>query len=121
MIVAEMLADAGIDLIEISGGTYETPTMTGKDVKDSTKAREAYFLEYANRFARVNTPLMVTGGFRTATGMAEKIASGATDLIGMARPLAVFPTRPTTCCRVVWSVAISNRATPVSNWWMTWR
>ena len=95
MIVAEMLADAGIDLIEISGGTYETPTMTGKDVKDSTKAREAYFLEYAEQIrARVNTPLMVTGGFRTATGMAEAIASGATDLIGMARPLAVFPNLP---------------------------
>ena len=45
------LADAGIDLIEISGGTYEAPAMTGvKDkavaakqepVKDSTRQREA--------------------------------------------------------------------------------
>ena len=95
MAAAEMLADAGIDLIEISGGTYETPTMTGKDVKDSTKAREAYFLEYAEKIrARVKTPLMVTGGFRTATGMAEAINSGATDLVGVARPLAVFPALP---------------------------
>ncbi len=95
MQVAEMLAEAGIDLIEISGGTYETPIMTGKDVKESTQAREAYFLEYAEKIrARVKTPLMVTGGFRTAAGMAEAIRSGATDLIGMARPLAVFPALP---------------------------
>lgn len=92
MVVAEMLADAGIDLIEISGGTYETPIMTGKDVKASTLAREAYFLEYAEQIrARVKTPLMVTGGFRSAEGMAQAISSGATDLVGVARPLAVFP------------------------------
>lgn len=92
MLVAEMLADAGMDLIEISGGTYETPTMTGKDVKDSTKAREAYFLEYAEKVrARIKTPLMVTGGFRSAAGMADAVSSGATDMVGLARPLAVFP------------------------------
>ena len=95
MQVAQLLADAGIDLLEISGGTYETPIMTGKDVKESTKAREAYFLEYAEKIrALVKTPLMVTGGFRTVTGMAEAIRSGATDLVGMARPLAVFPDLP---------------------------
>lgn len=95
MQVAEMLADAGIDLIEISGGTYEMPQMTGVPLKASTVAREAYFLEYAEKIrARVKTPLMVTGGFRSIDGMAQALQSGATDLVGIARPLAVVPDLP---------------------------
>lgn len=92
MIVAEMLADAGLDLLEISGGTYEAPQMTGKGVRESTQAREAYFLRYAEQIRqRVSTPLMVTGGFRTAQGMAEAVSSGAADIVGLARSLAIEP------------------------------
>ncbi len=93
------LADAGIDLIEISGGTYEAPVMTGvnaqRAVKDSTRQREAYFLEFAEKARRiVATPLVVTGGFRSAQGMADAIASGAVDMVGIARALAVEPDLP---------------------------
>lgn len=92
MIVAEILADAGLDLLEISGGTYEAPQMTGKDVRESTRTREAYFLRYAEQIRkRVNTPLMVTGGFRSAQGMADAVSSGAADVVGLARALAVEP------------------------------
>lgn len=66
----QALADAGIDLIEISGGTYEAPAMSGafqKPQKATTAAREAYFLEFAEKVrSAVRVPLMVTGGFRTA-------------------------------------------------------
>lgn len=97
MVVAEMLSDAGMDLIEVSGGTYESPSMTGLDQKASTKAREAYFLTYAEAIRnRIDTPLMVTGGFRTHEGMAEAVKSGATDLVGLGRSLAIdvdFPNR----------------------------
>lgn len=97
MIVAEMLSDAGMDLIEISGGNYESPSMTGLNMKASTRAREAYFLEYAEEIRqRISAPLMVTGGFRTHDGMAEAVKSGATDLVGLGRPLAIdadFPNR----------------------------
>ena len=94
------LADAGIDLIEISGGTYEAPVMTGvkagkTPVKESTRQREAYFLEFAEKARQaVKTPLVVTGGFRSAQGMAQAIASGAVDMVGMARMLAVEPDVP---------------------------
>jgi len=92
MLVAEMLVDEGIDLLEISGGTYEAPEMAGLDAKSSTRIREAYFLQYAEKIrSRIKVPLMVTGGFRSVQGMADAISSGATDLIGMARPLAVYP------------------------------
>ncbi len=92
------LADAGIDLIEISGGTYEAPAMGGaaQDAKKaSTMAREAYFLEFAEQVrAAVKLPLMVTGGFRTAAGMHAALRSGALDLVGLARLLALDPDAP---------------------------
>ena len=94
------LAEAGIDLIEISGGTYEAPAMTGVKqakavVKDSTRQREAYFLAFAEKArAAVSTPLVVTGGFRSAQGMAQAIESGAVDMVGMARMLAIEPDVP---------------------------
>src|SRR4051812_21470946 len=46
----QALAEAGIELIEISGGTYEAPTMMGSaKPKESTLKREAYFLEFAEK------------------------------------------------------------------------
>lgn len=96
MAVAQTLAEEGLDLLEISGGNYENPTMAGaKGVRESTVAREAYFLDYAHKIReRVSIPLMVTGGFRSAKAMAEALDSGATDIIGIARPLAVEPDLP---------------------------
>lgn len=83
------LADGGIDLIEISGGTYEAPAMTGV-VRDSTRSREAYFLDFAEKARKaVRVPLMLTGGFRTPAGMAAAIESGAIDLVGVARSMAI--------------------------------
>ncbi|NNH01057.1 NADH:flavin oxidoreductase/NADH oxidase family protein [Acinetobacter sp. ANC 5414] len=84
---------AGIDLIEISGGTYEAPAMAGAKAdkrKVSTIAREAYFLDFAEQIRQqVKCHLMVTGGFRTVEGMNAALDSGACDFIGIARPLAV--------------------------------
>jgi 2,4-dienoyl-CoA reductase-like NADH-dependent reductase (Old Yellow Enzyme family) len=92
LVVAEMLAAAGVDLIEISGGSYEAPAMMGVRPKASTQDREAYFLRYAEELRqRVTVPLMVTGGFRTAYGMTNAVTSGATDLVGLARPLVLDP------------------------------
>ncbi|RMF19399.1 MAG: NADH:flavin oxidoreductase/NADH oxidase family protein [Candidatus Dadabacteria bacterium] len=95
VVVMEALADAGIDMIEISGGTYEAAAMMGKVQKESTKRREAYFLRFAELARkRVTTALGVTGGFRTARGMAEAVSSGAVDLVGVARPFALYPDFP---------------------------
>ncbi len=93
--VIRALSEAGIDMIEISGGTYEAPAMAGTKkvpVKDSTRRREAYFLEFAEKArATVKTPLMVTGGFRSLAGMNEAINSGAVDFVGLGRALAIEP------------------------------
>ena len=88
-----MVIGIGIDLIEISGGTYEAPAMAGVKAdkrKPSSIAREAYFLDFADNIRKqVACDLMVTGGFRTVQGMNAALDSGACDFIGLARPLAV--------------------------------
>jgi len=99
--VVSMLEDAGVDLVEISGGNYEQPALLGieglepvyKDeaaVKASTRAREAYFLNYATAIRKnCAVPLMVTGGFRTREAMLNALNEDDIQMIGLARPLCV--------------------------------
>ncbi len=99
-IVAGWLDAAGVDLIEVSGGSYEQPAMMNvlgmepvadQVVRESTLARESYFQRFAPEIrARLSrAKLMVTGGFRTASGMADAVAQDGVDLIGLGRPLCV--------------------------------
>jgi 2,4-dienoyl-CoA reductase-like NADH-dependent reductase (Old Yellow Enzyme family) len=94
---AEALEREGIDLLEISGGTYESAAMFEETAptRESSRRREAFFLAFAEAVrARVELPLMVTGGFRTAAGMEDALASGAVDIVGLARPMAAEPDLP---------------------------
>lgn len=87
-VIAWLAAD-GIDMVEVSGGTYEAPVMTGRA---STVAREGYFLDFVARLRQqVEVPLCVTGGFRTREGLERAVSEGAADLVGLARTLAVQP------------------------------
>ncbi|MBK7993775.1 MAG: NADH oxidase [Blastocatellia bacterium] len=95
MTVVQELEKEAIDFLEISGGTYEASAMIGDGQKESSKKREAYFLDYAQKVRKlVKLPLLLTGGFRTAKAMQEALAEGCVDLIGLARPLAVEPDLP---------------------------
>ena len=101
--VAGWLNNEGLDLLEVSGGTYEQPKLVGMDsltlnpdraqsVRKSTIAREAYFLDYARDIrAAFQAPLMVTGGFRSRAAMNAALEADACDVIGMARPFCVDP------------------------------
>jgi 2,4-dienoyl-CoA reductase-like NADH-dependent reductase (Old Yellow Enzyme family) len=92
MQVIQALQADGINLVEVSGGNYENPSMVGANAKASTLQREAYFLDYAEKAQQLlDIPLVVTGGFRSAAAMNEALAAGSTDMIGIARPLAVEP------------------------------
>jgi 2,4-dienoyl-CoA reductase-like NADH-dependent reductase (Old Yellow Enzyme family) len=102
--VASWLADEGIDLLEISGGTYEQPRLLGhrgdartaaQPQRASTRCREAYFLEYASAIRSASrTPLLVTGGFRSRRAMLEALDNGELDAVGLARPLCVQTDAP---------------------------
>ncbi|MGH1452014.1 MAG: NADH:flavin oxidoreductase/NADH oxidase family protein [Paracoccaceae bacterium] len=101
--VAAWLEGAGADFIEVSGGNYEQPRMMNIDRldplatrRDTTRLREAYFMDFAPRLRRATAlPIMVTGGFRTATTMARALVDGV-DLIGLARPMTMAPQCPAT-------------------------
>jgi 2,4-dienoyl-CoA reductase-like NADH-dependent reductase (Old Yellow Enzyme family) len=105
--VVEWLNAESLDLLEVSGGTYEQPRLLGFEgragdavpVRRSTKVREAYFLDYASAIRRVATmPLMVTGGFRSRAGMEAALGGddgpGDCDMIGLGRPLCWMPDYP---------------------------
>jgi 2,4-dienoyl-CoA reductase-like NADH-dependent reductase (Old Yellow Enzyme family) len=102
--VVEWLNESGIDLLEISGGSYEQPSMMDMDgleprheerLRESTQRREAYFLKYAEEVRRVaRMPMMVTGGFRSRAAMDEALQTRAADVIGIGRPLCVDPAIP---------------------------
>ncbi len=94
--VVRWLEAAGLDLLEISGGNYEEPSMMGSKTSEgtavagSTVKREAYFMEYAEQIRKVSkVPLMVTGGFRSRAAMEAALASGALDVVGLGRPMCV--------------------------------
>lgn len=92
MEVVRLLDAEAMDLIEISGGTYERPAMTGAYLKDSTREREAYFLDYVKKVRQdLKAPLMLTGGFRTVSTMERAISEGELDVVGLARPFTLYP------------------------------
>lgn len=102
--VAQWLEQASVDLIELSGGSYEQPQLFGHQGKassaappkrESTRQREAYFLQYAEQItSAINVPVMVTGGFRSANAMVEALRNEHAQIIGLARPLCVDTDAP---------------------------
>ncbi|MBU02007.1 MAG: NADH:flavin oxidoreductase [Halieaceae bacterium] len=102
--VAKWLEAASVDLIEISGGTYEQPRLLNlegiepveaQSVEASTRAREAYFVDFAEAMRReINIPLMVTGGLRRLDAMNAALETGCADMIGIGRPMCVMTDAP---------------------------
>jgi 2,4-dienoyl-CoA reductase-like NADH-dependent reductase (Old Yellow Enzyme family) len=139
--VVRWLGEDGVDLLELSGGTYEQPSMMGvRGIKgavspeassaqagsaagataasksapmaESTARREAYFMDYARTMRRVTTmPVMVTGGFRTLAGMNDALASGELDVIGLGRPMCVDTDLPARLFRGEVTEAVSYERT----------
>ncbi|MCH7307166.1 NADH:flavin oxidoreductase/NADH oxidase family protein [Acinetobacter sp. NIPH 1852] len=89
--IALALEAEGIDLLEISGGNYESPAQLGY-ASDRSVQRDAYFLDYATELRKQSKLLiMLTGGLRDADFMNRIVADGTVDLIGLARPFALQP------------------------------
>jgi len=102
--VAQWLQREGVDLLEISGGTYEQPKLLGvegveevdpQEVAQSTQQREAYFVDFAVAMReQVSIPFMVTGGFRRRDAMEQAVATAGADIIGIGRPMCVMTDAP---------------------------
>ncbi|MFJ7128756.1 NADH:flavin oxidoreductase/NADH oxidase family protein [Streptomyces sp. NPDC098101] len=92
--VIGMLEPLGVDLVELSGGSYESPAMTGRPADDSTRAREAYFLDLAKDLVGTSPlPLMLTGGI-TRRVTAERVLYNGVAVVGMGTALTLTPDLP---------------------------
>jgi 2,4-dienoyl-CoA reductase-like NADH-dependent reductase (Old Yellow Enzyme family) len=101
--LVQILNDTSLDLLELSGGSLEQPKLVGLSVKDegqdarpeSTRKREAYFVEFAGDVRKVaKMPIMVTGNFRSVKGMVAALEGGELDMVGLGRPLIADPLSP---------------------------
>ncbi|TKB03319.1 NADH:flavin oxidoreductase/NADH oxidase family protein [Alteromonas portus] len=92
--VVGMLAQHNVDLVELSGGSYEAPAMQGRTADDRTLAREAYFLTFAEQIASTTSiPIMTTGGIRKLA-VAQRVIQSGVDMVGIASALALTPDLP---------------------------
>ncbi len=92
--LAVMLESAGADLLEISGGNYESPAMLGFDSEGRELVSEhesPFWTSAAAASAATSVPVILTGGFKTRAEVDRALASDVCDMIGAGRPLAVRP------------------------------
>ena len=103
--VVEWMKGRGVDFVELSGGSYESPAMMGSDAEgqevrsESTSQREAYFVDFARDIAKVaSMPIMVTGGITKRVTAAEALeqdsAGFGVAMLGIARAMAFNPDLP---------------------------
>lgn len=110
--VVKQLGELNVDLVELSGGSYESPAMQGRTADGRTLAREAYFLKFAKEIAQhASMPLMTTGGI-TRLPVAQEVIENGVALVGMGRALAFEPDLPRK-----WKTNSHAQASiPVINW-----
>lgn len=85
--VMKEMADLGIDAIEVSGGNYDNP-----EIFNSSSDEEVFFIDHIKGIKKqLDTLLILTGGFRKLSTMEETLQKSYTDMIGLARPLALSP------------------------------
>ena len=89
--IVAALDRAGIDLLDISGGTYFPGAKSASDAAGGGP----YFLAFAERAReRTRVPLMATGGFKTWEQADAAVMTGAVDVVGLARALVLDPDLP---------------------------
>ncbi|QUD87340.1 NADH:flavin oxidoreductase/NADH oxidase family protein [Phenylobacterium montanum] len=97
--VVRWLNDLPVDLVELSGGSYESPAMTGAPQDGAINPREAYFIDFAREIAEVATmSIMVTGGVRrrdiAEQALQPKDGRPGVAVVGVAAALAFDPDLP---------------------------
>jgi 2,4-dienoyl-CoA reductase-like NADH-dependent reductase (Old Yellow Enzyme family) len=90
---AALLEGAGVDSIELSGGSPFSQTYVSfRPGPIKTQADEAYYQEAAKRYKeRVRVPLMLVGGIRSYGVAARLVKEGVTDYVSLSRPLIREP------------------------------
>ena len=107
--VIQKLDSMGVDLFEVSGGSYEAPAFV---LEEHDRIREAYFIDFAAKVRKmIKAPMVATGGFRTVSIMEKAISSGDVDMVGLGRPLTLQPDLPK---RIMRGWRVRNLVKPLS-------
>ncbi|BEM57949.1 FMN oxidoreductase [Serratia marcescens] len=107
-----MINELPVDLVELSGGSYESPAMQGEAADDSTLAREAYFLTFARDLAAVaRMPVMTTGGIARPS-VAQRVLNSGVAVVGIATAMAEIPDLPRR-----WQIGEAPHALPAPVKW----
>jgi 2,4-dienoyl-CoA reductase-like NADH-dependent reductase (Old Yellow Enzyme family) len=89
---AQLLADAGIDAIELSGGLFTSRKMSPSRTGINSSEKEAYFREQARAFKKqISVPLILVGGIRSLETAERLVEEGIADYISMSRPFIREP------------------------------
>ncbi|MBT1180907.1 NADH:flavin oxidoreductase/NADH oxidase family protein [Bifidobacterium sp. CP2] len=105
--VMKQLETRGVDLIDISGGTYAKPVIQTNSGAAEDRRRGVYFTDFARRVkGELTVPVALTGGFRNARDMERALDEGITQMIGIARPLALVPDLPKRIIRDRWDGSV---------------
>ncbi len=92
LIAGELLADAGLDAIELSGGLLTGKKLSPSRIGINSAEKEAYFREELSAFKKkIRIPLILVGGIRSVEVAEQLVADGSTDYIAMSRPLIREP------------------------------
>jgi 2,4-dienoyl-CoA reductase-like NADH-dependent reductase (Old Yellow Enzyme family) len=87
-----MLKQAGIDAIEVSGGTFVSGDLMPVRTGIETEKDEAYFQTEARTFKqRIDIPIILVGGIRSFSIAARIIDEHSADYISLCRPFIREP------------------------------
>lgn len=90
---AEKLVSAGVDAIEMSGGTFSSgKKIASRPGKAESGEPEAYYEAAARRYKeKIEAPLMLVGGIRGFETAERLVTDGTADYIALSRPLIREP------------------------------
>jgi 2,4-dienoyl-CoA reductase-like NADH-dependent reductase (Old Yellow Enzyme family) len=90
--VVELLNDEGVDLVEVSGGSYEASIFAAG--RDGAAHDRGHFNDEARAARAVaKMPIMVTGGFTSKKSVLRARTDGA-DVVGLGRTMILDPELP---------------------------
>ena len=90
--VGVMLAEGGIDAIELSGGALISGGISPSRPAIVAEEKEAYFREAASAFReKVRVPIILVGGIRSYPVAERLVNEGVADYISMSRPFIREP------------------------------
>jgi 2,4-dienoyl-CoA reductase-like NADH-dependent reductase (Old Yellow Enzyme family) len=87
-----LMAGAGADAIELSGGTLLSGKLSPSRSKIDSAEKEAYFREAARAFrAKIGVPLILVGGVRSFEVAEALVKEGIADFVSLSRPFIREP------------------------------